>query len=61
MVQILLGLENLYSLWNMGGSHFRGFDCTQIYVNAFGTKRSVCIIIDGHFSGMSIRQGSIVI
>ena len=28
------------------------------YVNAFGIKQSVRNIVDGHFSGVSIRQGS---
>ena len=37
--------------------HFRGFDCTQTYVNAFGTKLSVCNIIDGRFQGYS--QGGV--
>ena len=31
----------------------------EIYVNAFGTKQSVHINVNGHFSGVSIRLGSI--
>ena len=30
--------------------------CTQIYVNPFGTKCSVCNIVDGHFSVVSVRR-----
>ena len=37
-VQVLLGLGNLSALWNTGGGHFRGFDCTQTYGNMFGTS-----------------------
>ena len=40
--------------------HFRGFDCTQTFVNALGTEQSVHNIVDGHFSGMSVRRGSTV-
>ena len=37
-----------------GFPHFRGFDCTQTYVIAFGTEQSVCNIVDGCYSGVSI-------
>ena len=44
-----------------GFLHFRSFDCTQTYINAFGTKQSVHNTVDGHFSGVSIGQGSSLI
>ena len=44
-----------------GCPHFRGFDCTQVYVNAFGTMRSVRIIVDVRISGGSGRRGSTVV
>ena len=43
-----------------GFLHFRGFDCTQAYVNTFRTKRTVCNMVDGCFSGVAVRQGSTV-
>ena len=48
----------LYGIW--GFPHFRGFDYTKTYVNAFRTKLSVCSLVDGCFSGVSVRQGSTV-
>ena len=39
--------------YGIGGCpHFRSFDCTQVYVNAFGTMRSVRIIVDVCISGV---------
>ena len=55
-VQVLFGLGNLSALQNTGVPHFRGFDCTKTYINTFGTKRSVSNIVDGHFSGVPVRQ-----
>ena len=40
-VQALSWLGNLSALRNVGVSAFRGFICTQTYVNPFGTKWSV--------------------
>ena len=40
-----------------GFPHFICYDNTQPYVNTFGTKQSVCIIIDGCISGVFIRRG----
>ena len=50
--QVLLELGNLSALRNIGIPHFRGFDCTYMYVKVFETKRSVHNIIDVHFSGV---------
>ena len=47
--------------YSWGFLHFRGFDCTQTYVNTFRTKQSVRNIVDGRFSGVSVRQGSTVL
>ena len=40
----------------LGFLHFRGF----ANINVFRTKQSVCNIVDGHFSGVSIGRGSTV-
>ena len=50
IVEILLGLEELFR--NAGISTF---GCTQTYVNAFGTKQSLCNTVESHFVGLSIR------
>ena len=53
-----------YSLGAVGSGEpvrfmeYGGFNCTQTYVNTFGTEQSVCNIVDDRFSGVSVRQGS---
>ena len=39
---------------------FRGLDCTQAHVNAFGTKQIACNIVVGHFWRVPVGQGSTV-
>ena len=41
--QVLLDLVDLFALQNTEVLHFTECDCTQTYVNTFGTKQSVCI------------------
>ena len=48
--------------YGIGGCpHFRGSNCTQVYVNAFGTMHSVCIIVNVCISGVSGRRGRTVV
>ena len=60
IMNVRLGQNVLSTLRNRGCPHFRGFVCTKLYVNTFGTMQSVCIIVDVHISGVSARQGSTV-
>ena len=56
-VKVLVEPKNQSTLWNMVVSAFQGC-CT--YVNAFGTKLSVCnIVVGGCFSEVSVEQGSV--
>ena len=46
-VQVLVGLKNLCTLRNTGVSTIQEFNCTQTYINAFGTKQTIHNIVEG--------------
>ena len=50
----------LSALQKMFLPYFSGFSCTQTYVKAFWTQQSVCNIVDGHFSGVPVERGTVV-
>ena len=57
ILNVSLGQLVLSILQNTGVSTFQEF---QLYTNECKYKQSVPIIVDGHISGTSIRQGSTV-
>ena len=46
-VQVLVELKNLCALQNTGVSTIQEFNCTQTYINAFGTKQTILNIVEG--------------